>query len=560
MTDPVQVSIIPEVAFICPEDTATINLEVADGYELQWLPTEGLSCNDCSEVEATPDENIVYSVTATTPEGCISVDSVLVNVIPCEQVIDTTTCANDSILIFGKNFFPGVPDTVSIGDDSILLVNVEPIDTVLELRDTLICFGDSVVFDGVTLSGGEEAAFVYTQSNGCDSTIVLSVSERPLISDTTAVSICQGDTASVFGSLETVAGLYSAQFTAVSGCDSIHYIQLTVLDTPSVDIPVALLSCETGSGTLLATGTGGAPPYDYEWDNGATGMENEGLAPGNYTVTVGDAMGCTTEGVGLVLDSLPTLELQLTTDSASCFGAMDGILISETVSGGTPPYRYSLDGEVYQSSSIFTGLPAGVYTLYLQDAEACLDSFPATIGAPPPLTLALPPDTTLQLGESLDIVPTYGGLPDFFSWQPPLFLNCMDCPIPTATPTQTTRYQLTIGNGDNCTLTEAITIFVEKPRRVYIPNAVSPNDDGVNDGFRLYPGTGVERILSTRIFSRWGELVFEAENYVPDNTQPTWDGTFRGEKMQSAVFTYVIEVQFVDGVVVPFTGALYLVR
>lgn len=560
MTDPVVIDVDPAVAFICPEDTADIALSVADGYEVQWLPTEGLSCSDCAEVEATPDESTLYTVTATTPEGCVSADSVLVNVIPCEQVIDTSTCANDSISLLGKNFFPGVPDTVSLGNDSILLVNVEPEDTVLVFRDTLVCFGDSVVFDGVSLSGGEEEAFVYTLPNGCDSTIVLAVTERPRITDTTAVSICQGDTAVIFGTARTTAGLYEAQFTAASGCDSTHYIQLTVLDTPSVDIPVSLLSCETGSGSLLAAGAGGSPPYAYAWSNGAAGMENEGLPPGTYTVTVTDSQGCSAEGTGLVLDSLPVLELQVATDSASCFDTADGTLIAEAASGGTPPYQYSLDGAVYQSSPVFTGLPAGPYTLYMQDAEACEDSLSATIGAPPPLSLSLPPDTTLQLGDSIAIVPAYGGQPDFFDWSPATFLNCADCPSPTATPSETVRYFLTIGNGANCTLTEAITIFVEKPRRIYIPNAVSPNGDGVNDVFRLYPGRGVERILSTRIFDRWGELVFEAENYVPDNVQPTWDGAFRGEMMQSAVFTYVVEVQFVDGVVLPFTGALHLVR
>lgn len=560
MTDPVAIDLLPEVAFICPEDTATIALDVADGYEIQWLPTEGLNCSDCAEVEATPDESTAYTVTAITPDGCISADSVLVNVIPCEQVVDTAVCVTDSILLFGKYFFPGVPDTVSLNASTILLVNAAPLDTVLSYQDTLVCFGESLEMEGETLFPGDEATFVYSSPNGCDSTVVLKVLERSLIVDTTAVRICQGDTALVFGVPQTSAGLYAEQLTAVSGCDSTHYIQFSVLDTPSVDVPVALLSCETGSGSLLAAVASGSPPYAYEWSNGAASMENSGLMPGQYAVTVTDFEGCSTEGMGVVLDSFPVLELQVVADSASCFNTSDGALIAEMASGGTPPYQYSLDGEAYQSSPIFAGLSEGAYTLYIQDAEACQDSLSASIGAPPTLSLSLPPDTTLQLGESLELMPAFGGMPDFFTWQPATFLNCADCPSPTATPMETTRYQLTIGNSENCTLTEAITLFVEKPRRVYIPNAISPNNDGVNDVFRLYPSLSVERILRTRVFDRWGALVFEAENYVPDNTQPIWDGAFRGETMQSAVFTYVVEVQFVDGVVLPFTGALHLVR
>jgi gliding motility-associated-like protein len=560
MTDPVAIDLLPEIAFICPEDTATIALEVADGYEIQWLPTEGLSCSDCAEVEATPDQSTVYTVTAITPEGCISADSVLVNVIPCEQVVDTAVCVTDSLLLFGKYFFPNAPDTVSSNTGDILLVKAVPLDTVLSYQDTLVCFGESLFMEGVTLLPGEESEFVYPLPNGCDSTVILRVVERPQIMDTTSVIICQGDTALIFGTPQTLAGLYAEQFTAVSGCDSTHYIQLTVLDTPSVNVPLGLLSCETGDGSLLAMGAGGSPPYAYEWGDGATSNENRGLVPGQYSITVTDSEGCNTEGMGTVLDSFPVLNLQAVSDSASCFNTSDGVLIAEVLNGGTPPYRYSLDGRDFQSSPVFGGLPEGSYNLYVQDAETCSDSVSASIGAPPAFSLSLPPDTTLQLGESLEIVPTYGGMPDFFRWEPERFLDCADCPSTVATPMETTRYQLTIGNSENCTLTEAINLFVEKPRRVYIPNALSPNDDGVNDVFRLYPSPSVERILRTRIFDRWGALVFEAYDYLPDDSQPAWDGTYRGEAMQSGVFTYMIEVQFIDGAVVPFTGALHLVR
>ncbi|HKK80329.1 MAG TPA: M43 family zinc metalloprotease, partial [Phaeodactylibacter sp.] len=394
MTDPVAIDLLPEVAFICPADTATVALEVADGYDIQWLPTEGLNCSDCAEVEATPDESTVYTVTATTPDGCISADSVLVNVIPCEQVVDTAVCITDSILLFGKYFFPDVPDTVGLDAGTILLVNAVPLDTVLSYQDTIVCFGDSLVMEGMTLFPGDEERFVYSLPNGCDSTVMLKVLERPLIADTTAISICQGDTALIFGLPQTSAGMYSELFTAVSGCDSTHYIQLTVLDTPSVDIPISLLSCETGSGSLLAAGASGSPPYAYEWSNGAAGMENIGLMPGQYAVTVTDSEGCSTEGMGVVLDSFPVLELQVVADSASCFNTSDGALIAEIASGGTPPYRYSLDGGVFQSGPVFAALSEGVYTVYVQDAEACQDSLSASVGAPPTLSLSLPPDTT----------------------------------------------------------------------------------------------------------------------------------------------------------------------
>ena len=559
MSDPVMIDIQPQVAFICPEDSAQISLAIDGDYTVEWHPDSGLSCSDCTELVVAPDTTTSYTVVATNADGCISTDSVQVNLIPCEQVIETSLCANDSLLLFGKYFYPARPDTVMV-EDTLFLVEVEPIDTILRFVDTLVCFGDSAVFDGITIPGGEQEAFVYSLGSGCDSTVVVRVEERPRIVDTTFLQICEGDSALVFGQPAYASGLYSEQFTALSGCDSTHYIQLAVLDTPTVSVGQALLSCRDTTSQLEAEGQGGQLPYGFQWSNGITGSVNSGLAPGTYSLTITDANGCRSAATGEVLDALPVLSFTLSADSVSCFGFTDGSITAGPVSGGTPPYTYSLDGVNYQSEPVFPGLEAGGYTLHVQDSEGCRNTLMGEVGAPLPLSLLLPADTALVLGESLPIDAQYAGNPWFFSWNPPEGLDCADCPMPTATPLQTTRYFLTISTSPGCSLTDDILIFIEKPRRLYIPNAFSPNGDGVNDFFRLYAGPDVERILRLRIFDRWGELIFEEENYAPDERQPAWDGRFRGEAMQPAVFAYVVEALFIDGEVIQFSGDLQLLR
>ncbi|HRD82001.1 MAG TPA: gliding motility-associated C-terminal domain-containing protein, partial [Saprospiraceae bacterium] len=59
--------------------------------------------------------------------------------------------------------------------------------------------------------------------------------------------------------------------------------------------------------------------------------------------------------------------------------------------------------------------------------------------------------------------------------------------------------------------------------RLFAPNAFSPNDDGINDVFMLFGGNGVERVAMLRIFDRWGNMMFEARDFLPGDPQFGWN-------------------------------------
>ena len=63
-----------------------------------------------------------------------------------------------------------------------------------------------------------------------------------------------------------------------------------------------------------------------------------------------------------------------------------------------------------------------------------------------------------------------------------------------------------------------------------------------------------------RIFDRWGELVYQEENFQPNNPGSGWDGNFNGKPMNPAVFVYFAEVRFIDGSVKQFKGDITLAR
>ena len=96
-------------------------------------------------------------------------------------------------------------------------------------------------------------------------------------------------------------------------------------------------------------------------------------------------------------------------------------------------------------------------------------------------------------------------------------------------------------------------------KSIFIPSAFSPNADGINDIFAIYKDPATQAVLRQYlIFDRWGELIFTGNNPSFTDSAGFWDGTFREKRMQSAVFVYVITVEFGDGERQTFSGDILL--
>ncbi len=141
--------------------------------------------------------------------------------------------------------------------------------------------------------------------------------------------------------------------------------------------PASATVCPNTPITLTASATGGSGNYTYSWApatnlNVTTGNEVISTPAANrtYTVTVTDqSTGCT--GSATVILTVPTLSVTIRQISATGTQSDGGIFFS-SVTGGTPPYEYSLDGVTYQSGRFLSGLTAGTYpNIYVRDANGC---------------------------------------------------------------------------------------------------------------------------------------------------------------------------------------------
>jgi gliding motility-associated-like protein len=184
---------------------------------------------------------------------------------------------------------------------------------------------------------------------------------------------------------------------------------------------------------------------------------------------------------------------------------------------------------------------------------ACRDTATVAIDVLSAPTISAGSDFAIKLGGQVQLKAT-GGVS--YTWQPSAGLSCSDCPSPLASPTITTTYLLTGTDANGCSDTAAVTVLVAQPCPFYIPNIFSPEGENGsnNDRFGVFSNLIDPMGYVLRIYSRWGELVFESKN-----PQQLWDGTFKNKPAQQGVYMYQLQMNTCDGLVQK-SGDLTLVR
>ncbi len=159
------------------------------------------------------------------------------------------------------------------------------------------------------------------------------------------------------------------------------------------------------------------------------------------------------------------------------------------------------------------------------------------------------PSFSINQSESIELQPIIFNSSDSLSiqWNDSMSntLSCLDCPAPIATPLSDIIYSVQVENG-YCVDSTLIEILVDETRRIYIPNAFSPNGDGYNDYFYFqspYPAT----VHSFQVFNRWGSIVFETKEAQLNDAQTGWDGMIKGKIAPAGVYVWLAEIEFFDG-------------
>lgn len=353
----------------------------------------------------------------------------------------------------------------------------------------------------------------------------------------------------------TQAGNYSLVVTNSASCNS------TAQTTNVVVVPASPLTISKtdptcngdvdGTATVSTTAPG---THTFQWSpSGGTAATATGLSPGTYTVQVTNQVGCVST-IDVTIANPPSMNLSLESTPVNC-GDKDGTA-SVTVVGGTGTYTYLWSPENQTTVSI-SNLSVGNYSVTVTDVNGCSGTSSILVDQNGPLNLSVNPTSVVMFeGESVDLnasfTPYIAGVS--YDWTPANGLSCTDCPNPTATPGDTTIYTVMITTLDGCTEQKEIPVHVKiRCGEHLIPSVFSPNGDGLNDTFRVYGRCIVA--LKIQVYDRWGEKVF-----ITEELQEGWDGTHKGQMMNTGSYVYQVDISFNDGSQITETGNVSLVR
>ncbi len=169
-------------------------------------------------------------------------------------------------------------------------------------------------------------------------------------------------------------------------------------------------------------------------------------------------------------------------------------------------------------------------------------------------------DKTINVGQTTTLTPTLSSDITDVTWTPNTWVIGSTYPSITIKPNLNQEYKVTAKNGGGCTSSDIVNVFVLcDGTNFFIPNTFSPNGDGMNDWF--YPrGTGLFTIKQFRIFNRWGEEVFARYSFRANDEKSGWDGTFKGQKIASDAYVYLIEIQCDNNTTLSYKGNIALIK
>lgn len=510
-------------------DTASFTVTIPGGCygPYSFVITNGSQTNTITNVNSGyvhhiyPAQAGVYTITSMTNKfGCTTALNIPITITGGSAV---TLTQNINICLGATYTLPGGTvvntagtyvdsiNTIS-GCDSIITTNLALVNALTTSLTSSICAGQTHTLPGGTVvsTAGTYNDTLTAINGGCDSIVTTVLSLLPVSTNTLSPVICPGQTHTLpGGTTVNTAGTYSDTLTAANGCDSIITTNLSV--TPIITFSQNITICLGASYTLP----------------GGTSVTSAGVY--NDTLTTGS--GCDS----VITTNLTVSSIITNNQSVVICPGNTHTLPGGAVVGTAGTYYDTLTSQGGCDSLIITSLSLGVL----------------------PVGNITGIDTII-VGTSTTLTATGGAS---YSWSPSSGLNTTSGNAVIASPSSTTTYCVIITDNNGCTSSTCITIVVEEDPcltigTLAVPNAFSPNNDGVNDEFCLQGWKPCNELFSIEIYNRWGNLVFKSTD--PDFC---WEGKQNGQLAEAAVFTYVIRAKFknVDKPVIK-NGNISLIR
>ena len=350
----------------------------------------------------------------------------------------------------------------------------------------------------------------------------------------------------------SLAGTYSAQLIVGTafGCYDTAKTTTKVNPTPVVTTNPNFKLCKGGSAFINTSGAA-----SYQWMPSAGLSCNTCANPiakptttTEYVVAGYNSYGCAGRDT-LLITVIQPFKLTTSGNDTMCIGDAP----KQLQAFNAFKYRWQPSTGL-DNANIATPKAQPLLTTHYQvigdDGENCFSdtaTLVVAVGNFP--QIKLPNNTVVATGQQVDVTPkivfpvaTAGPIAQYH-WTPNTNLSCLDCPSPMATVKKDVCYTLNVENIYGCksnTDTMCIKAFCESAQ-VYFPNGFTPDGDGHNDVF-MVRASGIKSVKHFKIFNRWGQVVFERANILPNDPSQGWNGQVNGKAQPSDVYVYICEV------------------
>ena len=420
---------------------------VSDGYAGSWgtngcngiYPAElspGSTVTGCNVLPVISSNNIIDASCSGFTDGSFEIITVggtapyiyTVNGVASTIPVNNVGAGNYLVTVEDDDGCIGNPINVVVGENTTVVNNIAT-------QQDNVCFGEN------------NGSFTINSANGA----------LPYTYNLNGVINLTG----IFNNLP--AGVHNVVVSDDNGCTT--NIGVTITEPPSLQYNQLLttnVDCyNANNGEIEIDGIGGTPPYSYECNaaSNLTGLFSN-LAIGNYTLTITDDNGCTSNNFATITGPLQDIQNNFTSIQPTCFGYSDGS-ISANILGGTSPYNYSWNTSPLMNNPDLFNVSAGYYQITVTDNNGCIKMFDININHPLNITLTGNNNEVLCFGKPLELLVAQQSAiaPYNIVWTNTYNAN-QDVNGSIVYPTSNGMYTATLTDASGCQQTHTLNVVV----------------------------------------------------------------------------------------------------
>ncbi len=246
-------------------------------------------------------------------------------------------------------------------------------------------------------------------------------------------------------------------------------------------------------------------------------------------------------------------------DSTYCIRDTLNLAVTDTNKGELLTYSWSGPNNFKEINSVLD-LPivgneqTGYYEVITTNG-ACHDTIGMDVMILPTPDLVLDNVIMTDYCDPLILLPKLLGDTDVnYEWTPQDGLSCSDCLSPEVISSVKSSYRLKVENGYSCADSASVQIILDKDNLIFAANIFSPAASAGNKQFKILPNCVVHYIHRLDIYDRYGNPIFQAKAFNPDEPLEIWDGRLSNQTVSSGVYVWFAKVELVDGSIVYLTG------